>query len=39
LIASEILGSVLKNCVEFPNHGKNNNTYEKEMRLLKNMKI
>ena len=45
-----ILGSVSKNCVEFPNQGKNNNTYEKEiidwnecliyeMRLLKNMKI
>ena len=50
LIASEIHGSVSKNCVEFPNDRKNNNTYEEEiidwnkcpiyeMGLLKNMKI
>ena len=50
LIASEIHESVSKNCVEFPNDGKENNTYGDEiidwnecpiheMGLLNNMKI
>ena len=31
MIASEIHGSVSKNCVEFPNDVKNNNSYEEEI--------